>query len=219
MNIPGQTPLVIWGAAGHAKVLAEFVEDLGYRIVAVFDNHPVEKQPIANIPVYTGKPGFESWRNSFTEQASCLVAIGGWRGSDRCALHEFMESHGLTSATAVHPRGWVARDAVLSPGCQVLAHAGVGAGAVLGKCCIINTGASVDHECVLGDGVHVAPGGAVAGCVTLEDFSFVGAGAVVLPRLRIGRNAIVGAGAVVIRDVPPGMVVAGNPARFIRVNA
>jgi len=44
----------------------------------------------------------------------------------------------------------------------------------------------------------------------------VGANATILPGLRIGRDALVGAGAVVVRDVPDGVVVAGNPARILR---
>ncbi|PJF24149.1 MAG: N-acetyltransferase, partial [Phototrophicales bacterium] len=42
------------------------------------------------------------------------------------------------------------------------------------------------------------------------------AGAVLLPGVRIGMRALVGAGAVVTRDVPPGMVVIGNPAHIIK---
>ena len=44
----------------------------------------------------------------------------------------------------------------------------------------------------------------------------VGANATVLPGVVIGENALVGAGAVVVGDVPPGVVIAGNPARIIR---
>jgi acetyltransferase-like isoleucine patch superfamily enzyme len=44
---------------------------------------------------------------------------------------------------------------------------------------------------------------------------FIGANAVVLPGVRIGDGAIVGAGAVVTRNVEPGTVVAGNPARKV----
>jgi len=44
----------------------------------------------------------------------------------------------------------------------------------------------------------------------------IGANATLLPGVVIGEGALVGAGAVVVRDVPPGAVVVGNPARVIR---
>ncbi|MHB8652827.1 MAG: acyltransferase [Terriglobia bacterium] len=45
----------------------------------------------------------------------------------------------------------------------------------------------------------------------------VGSGATILANIVIGENAIVGAGSVVTRDVPPNSIVAGNPAKFIRL--
>jgi UDP-2-acetamido-3-amino-2,3-dideoxy-glucuronate N-acetyltransferase len=42
----------------------------------------------------------------------------------------------------------------------------------------------------------------------------IGANATILPGLTIGEGAMVGAGAVVTKDVPPGVTVKGNPARF-----
>ena len=44
----------------------------------------------------------------------------------------------------------------------------------------------------------------------------IGSGATILCNVTIGENAIVGAGSVVTRDVPPGAIVAGNPARLFR---
>lgn len=46
---------------------------------------------------------------------------------------------------------------------------------------------------------------------------WIGAGAFIGPGVHIGDNAVVGARAVVVRDVPPGAVVAGNPARFLKM--
>jgi acetyltransferase-like isoleucine patch superfamily enzyme len=44
----------------------------------------------------------------------------------------------------------------------------------------------------------------------------IGSGATVLSKVIVGENSIVGAGSVVTRDVPPNVIVAGNPAKILR---
>ena len=52
--------------------------------------------------------------------------------------------------------------------------------------------------------------------ITIGDNVWLGGGAIVLPGVTIGANSVVGAGAVVTKDVPPDVVVVGNPARVVR---
>ena len=52
--------------------------------------------------------------------------------------------------------------------------------------------------------------------ITVEDDVWIGAQVCVLPGVTIGRGSVIGAGSVVTRDVPPGVVAAGNPCRVLR---
>jgi len=54
------------------------------------------------------------------------------------------------------------------------------------------------------------------GGAILEDLVKIGANCTILPGVRVGRNSLIGAGSVVVKDVPPGEVYAGNPAKFLK---
>lgn len=206
--------IVFWGATGQSKVLRELTTQLGYELVALFDNDMQVRSPWPGIPLFHGSAGFENWRKTRVDaDFYALVAIGGSRGKARVQIQEQLEAAGAKLATVVHPAAYVATDCRIGKGSQILANATVGAAAKLGAACIVNTNASVDHECVLDDGVHIAPGATLAGNVTVGSFSMIGAGAVVLPGVKIGREAVVGAGAVVTRNIPDGAVAYGSPAK------
>jgi sugar O-acyltransferase (sialic acid O-acetyltransferase NeuD family) len=207
--------VVLWGATGQAKVVREAL-GAGVTVVAVFDNDAEVVSPFEDVPLFRGLEGFEGWKERRGDVAGvgAIVAIGGDRGRDRVAIQDALEAAGLTPTTVFHPRAFVAGDASVGPGSQVLAQSAVCVASVLGRACIVNTGATVDHDCVLGDGVHVAPGAHLAGEVEVEDYAMIGTGAVLLPRIRVGAEAVVGAGAVVTADVEPGAVVIGSPARM-----
>ncbi len=52
--------------------------------------------------------------------------------------------------------------------------------------------------------------------ITIGDDVWIGGGAIICPGVTIGSKSVIGAGAVVTKDVPSGVVVAGNPARILR---
>jgi sugar O-acyltransferase (sialic acid O-acetyltransferase NeuD family) len=211
--------IVLWGASGHARVLAEFLGALDYAVVALVDNDPALTSFLPGVPLLHGEAALREWRGAHAGDLFALVAIGGARGSERLALQHALSVAGYTIPTAVHPRAFVAADAELGAGTHVLALAAVAAAARLGAGCIVNTSASVDHECRLDDGVHIGPGATLAGNVTVGRNAFIGTGAAVIPNVTIGAGAIVGAGSVVVRDVPANTIVYGNPARVARAVA
>lgn len=56
------------------------------------------------------------------------------------------------------------------------------------------------------------------GAPVIGDNCFIGTGAVVLGDIRVGNNVAIAAGAVVVHDVPDNVMVAGVPARVIKIN-
>lgn len=208
---------VLWGSAGHAKVLGEIITLRNCAVVALFDNS--EATPaLPDVQLYRGEREFLHWidQQDFPLELAGLAAIGGARGLDRLYIQALFRRAGIAIPAVTHPSAVVSSAAVLGAGSQILAFANVAADSKLGEACIVNHHASVDHECELGNGVHVAPGAILCGCVTVADNVLVGANSVVLPRISIGANSIIGAGSVVTHDIPSGVVVVGNPAKAIR---
>jgi len=209
--------IVLWGATGQARVLREALDGSGVDVAAIVDNRRLAS-PVPGVSMLLGEAGLDAWLAKYKARSALLfaIAVGGARGADRLRLFDVVRKRGLRPYTVIHRAAFVAADAHLGEGCQVLANAAVCTQTRLGRLVIVNTAASVDHDCSVGDGVHIAPGARLAGEVEIGARAFVGVGAIVLPRLRIGEDAIVGAGAVVTRDVAAGVTVAGNPARVLR---
>jgi sugar O-acyltransferase (sialic acid O-acetyltransferase NeuD family) len=206
-------PIICWGAKGQAKVLREFLPARGFELIACFDNDPNIESPFADVLLIGGWSSFDAWRTKNPGTVACVVAIGGNNGVERLSVQKRLAAAGLQPVSLSHPTAFVAANAAIGNGTQILAMSAVCVDVILGEACIINTCASVDHECTVGQGVHIGPGAILCGEVQVEDFAFVGAGATILPRVRIGRRSIVGAGAVVSRDVPSGTCAVGVPAR------
>ncbi len=137
-------------------------------------------------------------------------------GRRRLRVEEGVAMGMVPAPVVLHASAVASPSARLGSGTVVGALVAIASHVVAGAQFLANRACSVGHDCRLGDFCTVGPGATLCGACRLEDGVFVGAGAVLRPGVRVGRNAVIGAGAVVVRDVAPGEVVAGNPARVIR---
>ena len=206
--------LVIWGASGHASVVADIVQLAGHYELEGFieDGRGSTEGGLRAYRTLGGSDRLESLKADGVTHL--IIAIGD--NAARTRLAAIGRSKGLELATAIHPRATVAAGVSVGPGSVIAAGAVVNPGVVLGENVIINTLASVDHDCVLHDGVHVGPGCHIGGLTRIGRQAWLGIGSTTRDRVAIGCCTVVGAGAVVVNDLPDEVVAYGVPAKVIR---
>ncbi len=207
--------LVVFGASGHALVVADVIREVGtYEVVGFLDDVNPEKRwlPRHGARVLGGREQIPRLLEAGVQ--SVMVGIGDCEA--RLRIADVVRAGGLSLATAVHPRATLARDVTVGPGTLVCAGAIVQPGSSIGENAILNTAATVDHECIIGDGAHIGPGAHLGGNVVVGRAAWVGIGAVVSNNVSIGARSILGAGAVLLRDLPAEVVAFGVPATVRR---
>lgn len=204
-----ERPFIILGGGGHARVLASTIRHLGRQVLGYTD--PDSDASLAGDIECLG--GDEALQEYASEGVVLAVGLGSTHDTAR-RTHLFNETQaeGFDFPPIVHPQAFVASEAVVGEGAQVMAGAVIQPGTRVGENVIVNTSASVDHDCDIQGHVHVAPGVTVSGGVILGEGVHVGTGASIIEEIEVGEQSTIGAGAVVIHDVPPETTVVGAPA-------
>ena len=125
----------------------------------------------------------------------------------------------------IEPGAIIREKVEIGEGAVIMMGAVINIGAVIGKGTMIDMGTVLGGRAIVGERCHIGAGTVLAGVVepasatpvVIEDEVVIGANAVVIEGVRVGRGAVVAAGAVVIEDVPAGAVVAGSPARIVKM--
>ena len=195
--------LVIIGASGHGKVIADIAVKNGYEDIIFLDDNESVKE-CAGFPV-VGKV-----KEAESIDGDKIVAIGNAR------IREKIQKSLKNVVALIHPSAVVSRRVEIGAGTVVMAGAVINSDTTIGEGCIINTGASVDHDCKIKEYVHVSVGAHVAGTCDIGERTWIGAGVTVSNNVNVCSDCMVGAGAVVINDLKMTGTYIGVPATIIK---
>lgn len=191
--------LVIIGAGGHGKVIADIAILNGYKDIVFLDDNK-------RLVECAGFPVIGSISEAKGIIGDKIIAIGNSEIRERI-------QRDIETVTLIHPNSVIGNSVKIGAGTVVAAGTIINPDAEIGKGCIINTAASVDHDCIVEDYVHVAVGAHLCGTVHIGKRTWIGAGAVISNNVNICENCIIGAGAVVVKDIVDQGTYIGVPAK------
>ncbi len=130
----------------------------------------------------------------------------------------------LHAEARIEPGAMIRDMVTIEKNAVIMMGAVINIGAVIGEGSMVDMNAVIGARGILGKNVHLGACSVIAGVleppsatpVIVEDDVLIGANSVILEGVRVGRGSVVAAGSVVTKDVPPGVVVAGSPARIIK---
>ena len=200
--------VIIIGASGHGKVVADIIRCSGDRIIGFLDDNTNLGDTFIGYPVLGTIEEYKKYSDAYY-----IVAIGNAKEKEKIAK----KLEGVKWYTAIHPSAVVSKiDTNIDEGTAVMATAVINSGAYVGKHCIVNSGAIIEHDNKIEDFVHVSVGAKLAGNVHVGKRSWIGIGTAVSNNLSICKDCMIGAGGVVVKDInEPGTYV-GVPVKRLK---
>lgn len=199
--------VVIIGASGHGKVIADIVLKSGDKVIGFLDDGIEKGKLIVGFEVLGKISDYKNYSD-----CEFVIAIG-----DPHIREKITDILNVKWYIAIHPTAVISSlDVEIGEGTVVMANAVINSCAKIGRHCIINTGAIVEHDNILSDYVHLSPNVALAGMVSVGKSTHIGTGACTKQVVNIASNCIIGAGSVIVRDINESGTYIGVPARKIK---
>ena len=201
--------IIIIGAGGHAKVIADIITKSDDNLIGFLDDN----LDIQNKTIYLDKKVIGTIKD-IDKYKECYFIIGIGNNNIR---ENIANTYNLKWHTVIHPSAIIANEVSIGEGSVVMAGVIVNPGTKIGKHCIINTKSSLDHDSIIENYVHISPGATLAGTVHIKEKTWICAGVTIINNIKVAKNNIIGAGSVVIKDIKEenGTYV-GVPARKIK---
>ena len=200
--------VVIIGAGGHAKVIADIITKSNDNVIGFLDDN----LDIQSKTIYLNKTVLGTTKDiDKYKEYYFIIGIGNNNIRENIA-----NSYDLKWYTAIHPNAIIANEVSIEEGSVVMAGSIINTGTKIGKHCIINTKSSLDHDNIIENYVHISPGATLAGTVHIKEKTWICAGATIINNITIAKNNIIGAGSVVIKDInETNGTYVGVPARRV----
>jgi len=207
-----RAPLLIYGAGGLGREVLSLLNALdSFETIGFLDDGIAKGTLVKGIKVLGGLESL----NSFDRPVNLVLAFGD--PVIKSTLANKIDPSRVQYPIIKHPSAILQDEATVAIGEGSILCAGsiFTTDIRIGKHVLINLNCTIGHDTSVGDYSSLMPGVNIAGEANIGGSVLIGSGTNILNRVKVGDNSKIGMGSVVIRDVEPGITVAGVPARYI----
>ncbi len=211
-------PLVIYGAGGFGREVAQLVEDINcaggkWQLLGfIDDDRSLHGSLIGELPVL----GNENYLCGLAKPPAVALGVGFPRAKREIVQKLTRRCPGIEFPSLVHPSAIIGRRVRIGTGTLITANCVITVDVEIGNFVLLNLSSTVGHDAVIGDFSSCYVNVNLAGFSKLEDGVEMGTGSIVIPGKKVGSGSVIGAGAVVVNDVPEDVVAVGVPARVVK---
>lgn len=207
---------VIIGAGTYGEVYLAYLQEAGVNVVGFLDDDPkYANQNVRGVPVLGSISKLETLMAiSGVEAVYCPLGNNKLRVKFLSKAKEL----GYKTPNYIHPSVIISPNVSIGEGVYILLGTTIMPHTIIKDSVMISMGVHLAHHCVLDEGVFLSTGCNFGASIHAHKYAYCGISSTIMTGIHdVGEDCLIGAGAVVIRDVPERAVMAGVPAKVLKI--
>lgn len=211
-----QKKSIIIGAGTYGEVYLAYLQEAGVNIVGFLDDDPkYEGQSVRGIPILGGVS-----RLNDLKEAENIEAVYCPLGNNKLRVKflSMAKELGYETPNYIHPSVIISPNVTIGKGVYILLGTTIMPHTVIKDYVMISMGVHLAHHNILEEGVFLSTGCNFGASIHAHKYAYCGISSTIMTGMHeLGEDCLIGAGAVVIKDVPDRAIMAGVPAKVLRI--
>lgn len=184
-----------------------------WKVIGFLDhNKDLWNKQFYQIPVLGGPSLIKKYPKSF------VLAVPGNSTTylNRIQLIKSLYIPHSRSPIIIDPSSKIAPDSTIGQNTLVMSNVVISISVSVGKHCVILPNTVIAHNTKIGDYTLIGANVTISGFCTIEENCYIGSGSNIKEKTQVKKGSLIGLGSNVVKDIPSGVVAAGNPAKILR---